>query len=475
MLQDHDVSSRLAQGLPAVDTIAEYVWASALLGYQQAGLTGQPGDVHGWYTTEDGLDLRALGADCTALTSVVASADEAARWQDAQLRLLPEVWQGTAAQSSREFLTRHAATSGHAVAALRSAADTLAQLRDSLWRAVDRKVEATVEIEGRSAPQRAAWLAAARTVRTGIGDRDTASELIDQEVKPFVANDIGGDWLAAMRAAAAAVAGAYDDAVAALRSGPVAAFAVPGELGPVWTPPRDTGSAPPAGPAAPASGAFGAPASYHPAAAAVPAFSPGAQSIPPAPAAPNPAPTLPAAAPLDPADPVVPPSAPPLSGSGAAPGLGGGLPDLGGGLSGTGLSGLGQQLADMFGGLIGSAGDATPPDLEDPFDETDVDGDLDEEPEDIAQEEDPEDEGEDGEITDDEEAAEDGEPPAVGEDEAPAAVPADEEAEPVAAPVVAAPAETVPPPPAAEPQAAQEIPGRTPCEIAADELPQVGG
>ena len=93
------------------------------------------------------------------------------------------------------------------------------------------KVTATVQIEGGRAGERVAWLAAARAVSTGVGDRSAASELIDQEVKPFVDNDIGGQWLAAMRAATAAVADAYDAAVTTLRGGPVLVFDRPGDLG----------------------------------------------------------------------------------------------------------------------------------------------------------------------------------------------------------------------------------------------------
>ena len=49
---------------------------------------------------------------------------------------------------------------------------------------------------------------------TGAGDRAAASELIDQQVKPFVDNDIRADWLTAMRSAMAAVAAPYDAATA---------------------------------------------------------------------------------------------------------------------------------------------------------------------------------------------------------------------------------------------------------------------
>ena len=107
---------------------------------------------------------------------------------------------------------RHGEASAAAASAVRNAVDALAALRDELWHAVDDKVGAAVAIEERRQTERAEWLAAARTVTTGAGDRAVASELIDQQVKPFVDNDIRSDWLTAMQKAMAAVSAAFDDA-----------------------------------------------------------------------------------------------------------------------------------------------------------------------------------------------------------------------------------------------------------------------
>jgi hypothetical protein len=155
----------------------------------------------------------------------------------------------------------------------------------------------------------------------------------------------------------------------------------------------------------------------------------------------------------------------------SAPSLGG-LPDVGGG-----LSGLGKQLADTFGSLLGS-GDGALADsagIDEPVDDVDdVDDKLDDDP------------------GDDEESVE------------PAADPKGEPAaeEPVEAPVVEEPVvesadgcEQAGPPAPADPQPSEPAPtpvpvppppepatppsaeavAETPCEIAADELPQVGG
>jgi hypothetical protein len=127
--------------------------------------------------------------------------------------------------------------------------------------------------------------------------------------------------------------------------------------------------------------------------------------------------------------------------------MGGGMPSLG-----TGASGFGQQLADLIGGLVGSGDGALPdpPDLE-PEDDVDEpekrdepDEDAETEPADAADESAPE----GGPETPDEELV----PP-----------------EPAATPVPLPPEPPIPP---AVPEALPVEP--TPCEIAADELPQVG-
>jgi uncharacterized protein YukE len=436
MAEKFDVASRLAEGRPAVDNIQTYVWACHVLGYANPDLTQHVSQVSDWYGSEDGLDLRALDADCAALEAAVAATEDALTRQDDQLGELSAAWQGRSADLSREFLHRHGEASAAAAAAVRTTADALAKLRDNLWHTVDGKVAAAITTEGRAPDE---WLAAAQTVTTGAGDRAAASELIDQEVKPFVDNDIRADWLAAMRSAMAAVAELYDAATAELTAESDAVFDVPGEIGPSWTPPIDDNEV-----------------TTVPAAAS--SVSPPVVA-PPWGAAPAPSPM--------PAPPVPPPMPPPPS----APSLGG-LPDVGGG-----LSGLGQQLADAFGSLLGSADGALADSagIDEPVDDVDdVDDKLDDDP------------------ADDEESVEPaadpkGEPAAEEPVEAPVAEEpvvesADgcEQAGPPAPvdPPPSEPAPTpvpVPPPPEPAPAPGADSVAETPCEIAADELPQVGG
>jgi hypothetical protein len=447
MPEGFDVAALLATGEPSVERIGTYVWACRQLGYQHPDLTAHAAQVRDWYARDDGLDLTALDADCAAMSAAAAAADDAVRRHGELSAELAGAWSGGGAGAAREFLWRHGQSAVTVRDGLRRAADALATLRDELWRAVDQKVEAVRDIDDRSLPQRAEWLAAAQTVTAGAGDRAAASELVDQQIKPFVDNDIRSDWLAAIHRATASTTAAYDAAIVRIDSGEATTFDVPGELGPRWG-----GQGSPPAPVA-ADGVAALPGATVPAAAVIsspPSYDPPAA----APAA------APAQTPF--ADPSA--AAPAMAPAASMPSLGemgGGMPSLG-----SGASGFGQQLADLIGGLVGSGAseatgegtseDALPDEPElDPADEVDKPDELDEDPEtkpaDAADET--------GEEPTDEELTEEPEP-ALQEPEPP---------EPVVTPV---PPEPEPPIP---PAAAEAMPAeKTPCEIAADELPQVG-
>ncbi|KUH84794.1 hypothetical protein [Mycobacterium sp. IS-1556] len=479
MAEAFDVAARLADGMPGVADIEQYVRACQSLGYQHPDLTAHPAQVRDWYVNEEGMDLGALDTDCVALRAAATAVGDALARQEDQLGRLMTAWQGAGANSSREFLRRHSEASALAAAAVGTAAQAYADLRDRLWRAVDGKVATVLAVGDGVQGRRADWLAASHTVTTGAGDRAVASELVDQEVKPFVDNVIGGQWLAAMRAAVDAVEAAYQAVQAELASEAEATFDVPGEIGPAWTPPPVNEGALPTAPvgtvtAAPVSGAVpGASASVIPAAwgapataAPAPAAAPTAAPMPPA-AAPPPAALLTDAAMAQPA------AAPSL------PSLGGGVPDFG-----SGISSFGQQLGDMLGGLLGDGAlnepmevdeppEPTEPDIDDGLDVDDPDidepgsedGDPDEETDEAADSEEvPDASGDPGAV----------EPICATEPPSEADVPPPDEsaATPPPEPLPAEPLAVTPEPPS-DPLPAGSDSG-TPCEIAADEQPQVG-
>jgi hypothetical protein len=432
-----DVPARLAEGREALKHTKTYVSACQLRGFQHPDLTAHGAQVQDWYDAEDGMDLRLLDGDCAELRTVVGAAEEALRVQRAQLGETAAVWRGPGADAAAAFLHSHC-DAGEAVATgLRNAAEACETLRDDLWRLIDGKVNAAVGIDDRTCAQRPVWLAAAHTVTAGTGDRQ-AEDIVDQQVTPYVNNDIGTDWLTAMRSARASVAAAYDEATGAVASGPGIAFPIPGELGPRFQPDEPTVLA-----VAPVS------------------------SLDPSPAGPGPVSSV--AAPPD--DPVAAAPDDLLStalGDDAGVPTGGDWPGAGlssGGLpTGAGsLGGLIPRIADAIGGLLGSPDDG----LTDPVFDDDPFGD---EPDD--------------ELVDDEESGGDNESDGGSvepDEEADSAEPgSDEPAEEVAADapiddVVAAPVdEQVAPPPSDQPNQQTDNAIRTPCEIAADELPQAG-
>ncbi|MEB3050511.1 hypothetical protein KV112_12305 [Mycolicibacter sp. MYC123] len=436
MAPRYDVAARLAEGRDAVAHTQTYVSACRRLGYRNPDLAGYDGQLAEMYDGESGLDLQALDADCAALNALAGAADDALGLQRGQLTELAQAWRGPSAEAAVDFLRRHCDTGAELTARLRAAAAGAGVLRDELWRLVDTKVAAVQAVDDRAL--RPVWLAAAHAVSSGD---QHAVEVIEKQVIPYVDNDVRGQWLTAVRSARDGVAAAYAAAAPATGPGPGLVFAVPGDLGPVVPydePARLAAVAPADVPAmrdAPLAGAPGEPAAASPVA---------------------PTPQVP----LDdmPADLGVP------SGLGLPGDLGlpsGGLP---GGLGGlAGLGGLIPRLADAFGGTGG------------PFDDpaADLAREI-EHPQDVQDATDAEDpEPEPG--TEDADDAEDpaGEEPADESGAVAEPEPEPEVAEPVSEPSEAQEAaQTEPVPPAAESTVAD--PPKTPCEIAAEELPQVG-
>ena len=218
-----------------------------------------------------------------------------------------------------------------------AAAEHYAALRDDVWKSVDGKVANAVAIDERRAAERSSWLAACHSVTAGTGDRSTAEEVIRQQVKPYVDNDIRNDWLAAMGSGSASVAASYDEAIHALASTSEVRFDIPGDFGPSWQPAfeaapgrrgdADDGPAGRAGPTVPAA----APAIRPP-------ISPEPQTL--------------SADGLDDAASMPPELATPL---GDASGLSTGAGNLGGlGGAAGGIGGVVGSIVDSIGSILGS-------------------------------------------------------------------------------------------------------------------------
>ena len=236
MADRFDVSARLAEGKPAVEHTQTYVDACHQLGYQQPDLTAHTAQVWDWYDAEAGLDLRILDDDTGALRAAVNAIEEALWVQRTQVTELAAVWGGSGADTATRFLQRHCDVAAEVAAHVGAAAERYAALRDDVWKSVDGKVANAVAIDERRAAERSSWLAACHSVTAGTGEGSTAEEVICQQVKPYVDNDIRNDWLAAMGSGSASVAASYDEAIHALASTSEVRFDVPGDFGPSWRP-----------------------------------------------------------------------------------------------------------------------------------------------------------------------------------------------------------------------------------------------
>jgi hypothetical protein len=459
------VAARLAQGRLAVEHTQRYVCAAQRRGYLHPELTAHDAAVLDRYDSEAGLDLARLDDDCAGLRAVAEAAEEALRVQRAQLGALAAAWTGPGADAATQFLQQHCAAGAGVAATVRAGAAGCAALADTLWRLIDDKVATTIGIDERSCAQRPTWLAAAQAVTTGgqsaADEIDEIDEIVEQEITPYVDNDIRIDWLTAMHSAQGAVAAAYDAALAAVTPGGAVVFSIPGELGPGYRPPAWPGPV--------------SPAAAAPAAAAGPAVSAGPAASAPAPPA-DPAPfAVSPSLPTDPAPPMAAPLGDPVPaplGDSAVPaeaGLPGGL-----GLpSGAGgLGGLIPRLAEAIGALLGSPDDGlVDPELDEPFADEALN-----EPFDESVDEEPDADLPDDEEPDDPELVTDPEPVDEKADQQPEPdEPADESAaDAPSEAAVAAPAEEQVVAAPEEPEPQDDPVASTPCEIAADELPQAG-
>ena len=421
-----DVAARLAAGRASVTNTQAYASACHAAGYQHPDLTAHAAQIIEWYCGEDGLDLRALDADCALLRSAATAADEALRLAGDGSAAMSAAWEGQSFSLATDFIDRHCAAGAAVACALRAAAWACEMLRDTLGRLVDEKVAAAVSIDDRRAVERPAWLAAAAAVTGGGAGRDEAVEIITHQITPYVDADIRIEWLTAMRSATASVSTAYEDALRQLNGSPAAYFEVPGQFG-----------APPVPASSPVTSvAEPVAAQTVPAAAALP---------PAADPAPAPSTPVPDAAPAQP----LPPTPPTAPLAGGAPAGVPAMPDVA-----SGLSGLVGQIADALGGLAEGIPDSTAPDGRQPELEHPVDQDEDQT---------------DGDVVEPEAKEE------VPENVPIAEGPVVEEPQPVDEPVVTEAAPAAPPPdPQPEPLAAEQPDKQTPCEIAADELAQVG-
>ena len=224
-----DVAARLAEGSAAVGAIETYVEACHAVGRVAGGLSSA--DVRELYAAEAGMRLDALDADSVALAGLARVAEEGLRLEAEALDAVRRAWQGASGTAAAEFVERHLASGAAMAASLREASSALRSLREKLSDLVDEKVGAAVRFDDRWAAEHPVWLAEAEAVLQGLADA-VAVDVGARQISPYVHSDVQSDWIPAMRGATDSVATAYDGAVARLSDRPISQFESPGTVSP---------------------------------------------------------------------------------------------------------------------------------------------------------------------------------------------------------------------------------------------------
>lgn len=222
-----DIAARLADGKSALAHTEAYVSACRALGYHYPEINSYAGQLGEWFAAEEWLDLAKLEADCSKLVASARATEEALDVERKAIDALATAWTGEAGQEASAHTRRHCLEGEAVLNGLRTAADSLRVLREKLWRAVDDKVNATVTIDNRTASQRGHWLVAAATVIGGGPDRATFADVVEREIKPYVERDIRVEWVAAMQSTTADAHAAYGEAVSRLTDHKAIRFALP--------------------------------------------------------------------------------------------------------------------------------------------------------------------------------------------------------------------------------------------------------
>lgn len=117
-------------------------------------------------------------------------------------------WHGGSGSAATDFLERQCEAAAGLLAALASAGEVIAALRDKLVRLMDIGADASMRVAGRPGAEGQVWLAQAWSVLQGTAD-GAAVDLVGTRIAAYVDTDISGEWATAMTSTTDSVAGAY--------------------------------------------------------------------------------------------------------------------------------------------------------------------------------------------------------------------------------------------------------------------------
>ena len=167
------------------------------------------------YDAEDGMRPDTLDADAAALTAAAAATRDALASAHAASGVLAQAWTGRTGGAATDVLRGQCASAAHLVGGLRDAAGALRTLRSRLEALMQTKADTAVSIDDRHSAERGRWLAHASAVLAGVPD-ESALDTVRREIAPYVNTDITGQWVPAMLRCSDAVHAAYADAVSSL-------------------------------------------------------------------------------------------------------------------------------------------------------------------------------------------------------------------------------------------------------------------
>lgn len=205
-----------------VDTFVRYAAACRDVGH--VGIT--TGRIRELASRDDGIGLAALQADIAALTAAADHAQSALSEQRTAIGYLGAGWRGRSGSIATDLLERHCTSAANILNSLVGAADILDRLRGRLTRLLAERDEAGVRIAARRSVERPRWLACAEAVLAGTADRATADE-VRTRIAPFLDADVAGEWAGAVSSVSDAVDMAYRQAATALAARLPAGFDVP--------------------------------------------------------------------------------------------------------------------------------------------------------------------------------------------------------------------------------------------------------
>lgn len=208
-----------------VDIFVRYAAACRDVGH--VGITSER--IRELASREDGVGLAALQSDIAALAAAAGHARSALSEQRTAIGVLGAGWRGRSGSIATAVLEQHCTAAADILHSLVEAADVLERLRGTLSRLLAERDEAGVRIADRRSAERPRWLACSEAVLAGTADGVAVAE-VRTRIAPFLDAQVAGEWAGSVSSVSDAVDAAYRQAAIALAGRMPVGFDVPSGL-----------------------------------------------------------------------------------------------------------------------------------------------------------------------------------------------------------------------------------------------------